>query len=182
MPRTRTKTAPPTGAPQGDVAQLATMTDLSKDHVRAVTDAVNPLIADALALYVKLKNYHWHLSGPRFRDFHLMFDEFAAAVLESVDVMAERVRRVGGTTLRSIGHVSQLQTIADDNDTFVPADEMIRRLLTDEESMAEHIRKAIETCEDAEDGTTANELEEILDEIERQKWFLSSIAQGSGEG
>ena len=139
---------------------------------------MNPLIADALALYVKLKNFHWHLSGVHFRDFHLMFDEFATNVLATVDIMAERVRRVGGTTLRSISHVSALQTIGDDNDEYVLPDEMITRLLGDEEHIAEHIRAAIEVCTDNKDEPTANRLEEILDEIERQKWFLFEISQG----
>src|SRR3989442_6854289 len=90
---------------------LATVTDLSPQEARAVTEAVNPLIADAFALYVKTKNFHWHLYGSHFQDYHLLFDEHAEAILESIDVMAERVRRVGGTTIRSIGHVGQLQTI-----------------------------------------------------------------------
>src|SRR5213593_1321309 len=115
--------------------QLTTPTDLKPDDVRAVTEAVNPLIADAIALYVKTKNFHWHLAGPRFRDYHLLFDEQAAPILESVDVLAERVRKVGGTTIRSIGHIARLQTIADDNEEFVPAAEMIRRLLRDNRQM-----------------------------------------------
>src|SRR5437763_9996350 len=88
-------------------AQLATLTDLTSQETRAVTEAVNPLIADAFALYVKTKNFHWHLYGSHFRDYHLLFDEHAEAILEAIDVMAERVRRVGGTTIRSIGHVGQ---------------------------------------------------------------------------
>ena len=112
-------------------ASLATVTDLSKEETQAITEALNPLIADALTLYVKLKNFHWHLSGSHFRDYHLLFDEQADRVVASIDLMAERVRRVGGTTLRSIGHISQLQTIPDDNDEFVPSGEMIRRLIED---------------------------------------------------
>lgn len=165
---------------QGVPTQLATRTDLTAEQSKAVADAVNPLIADAIAFWVKLKNYHWHLSGIHFRDFHLMFDEFAETVLASVDIMAERVRRVGGTTVRSIGHVASLQTIPDDDEPFVDSLDMIRRLLEDEERMAESIRKAIESCEDAKDEPTANRLEEVLDEIERQKWFLFEIAQGNG--
>src|SRR2546430_17239566 len=100
--------------------QLATPTDLKPDDVRAIADAVNPLIADAFALYVKTKNFHWHLAGPRFRDYHLLFDEQAGAILESIDALAERVRELGGTTIRSIGHIGRLQTITDDDDDFVP--------------------------------------------------------------
>ncbi len=158
--------------------RLATRTDLSPDQTRAVTEVVNPLIADALALYVKLKNFHWHLSGVHFRDFHLMCDELASNVLATVDIMAERVRRVGGTTIRSISHVSALQTIGDDNDEYVAPNEMIKRLLGDEEHVAERIRAAIEVCTDNKDEPTANRLEEILDEIERQKWFLFEISLG----
>ncbi|GAC1404399.1 MAG: hypothetical protein NVSMB56_18990 [Pyrinomonadaceae bacterium] len=111
--------------------QLATPTDLKPKEVKAVVEAVNPLIADSFALYVKTKNFHWHLSGSHFRDYHLLFDEQADAIFESIDILAERMRRIGGTTLRSISHISQLQTIEDDNDEFVPPDQMIRRLLDD---------------------------------------------------
>jgi len=106
-------------------AQLATKTDLSSQEVKAITEAVNPLIGDAFALYVKTKNFHWHLYGSHFRDYHLLFDEHADAILESIDTMAERVRRVGGTTIRSISHIGQLQTIKDDNSEVVPAGEIM---------------------------------------------------------
>src|SRR5689334_22639733 len=101
--------------------QLATSTDLKSDDVRIIAQTVNPLVADAIALYVKTKNFHWHLTGPYFRDYHLLFDEQAAAILESVDVLAERVRKIGGTTLHSIGEIGRLQTISDDNDEIVPS-------------------------------------------------------------
>src|SRR5437868_9463054 len=106
-------------------SQLATPTDLAPEDVRAVVEAVNPLIADAFALYVKTKNFHWHLAGSHFRDFHLLFDEQADALFASVDVLAERVRRIGGTTIRSISHISQLQTIPDDNEDLVAPPEMV---------------------------------------------------------
>ena len=99
--QTQTRSMTPVPAP------LATVTDLSKEQIQAITEALNPLIADAFTLYVKLKNFHWHLSGSHFRDFHLLFDEQADRVLASTDLMAERVRRVGGTTIRSISHISQ---------------------------------------------------------------------------
>jgi len=156
---------------------LATATDLQPDDTRAVADAVNPLIADAFALYVKTKNFHWHLSGPRFRDYHLLFDEHAAVILDSIDVLAERVRKIGGVTLRSIGHISQLQTIPDDNETSVPAMEMIRRLLADNRRMAESQRAAIEVCDRHRDTPTGNLLQEILDQTERRIWFLFEISQ-----
>src|SRR5919202_1165463 len=110
----KSPTAPP---------QLATPTDLQPGEVQAVCSAVNPLIADAIALYVKTKNYHWHISGSHFRDYHLLLDEQAEPILESVDTMAERVRRIGGTTIRSISRVSRLQTIEDDDEQFVPPEQ-----------------------------------------------------------
>jgi starvation-inducible DNA-binding protein len=157
--------------------QLATTTDLKAEDVRAVTEAVNPLVADAFALYVKTKNFHWHLAGPRFRDYHLLFDEQAAAILESIDVLAERIRKVGGPTIRSIGHIGQLQTIKDDNDEFVPTSEMIRRLLADNRQMAEQQRAAIEVCDEHDDTPTGNVLQEILDQTERRIWFLFELSQ-----
>src|SRR5437870_9924224 len=116
--------------------QLATPTDLSADAVEAVTQAINPIIADAFALYVKVKNFHWHLAGSHFRDYHLLFDEQAEGILAAIDPLAERIRKLGGTTMRSIGHIAQAQTIADDNDEFVPAGEMVQRLLADNRQLA----------------------------------------------
>ena len=100
--------------------QLATPTDLKPAEVRAVVEAVNPLVADAFALYVKTKNFHWHMASSHYRDFHLLLDEQAASILDSIDPLAERVRRIGGTTIRSISHIAQLQTIDDENHDFVP--------------------------------------------------------------
>ena len=159
-------------------AQLATVTDLTPQEAQAITEAVNPLIADAFALYVKTKNFHWHLAGSHFRDYHLLFDEQADAIFESIDIMAERVRRVGGTTIRSISHIGQLQTIEDDNADFVPAGEMVKRLMEDNEHIAKNIRDAIEVCDKNRDSATSNELQQILDETERRKWFLFEIMQG----
>src|SRR5256885_17244866 len=124
--------------------QLRTPTDLKPEDVRAIADAVNPLIADAFALYVKTKNFHWHLAGPRFRDYHLLFDEQAGAILESIDALAERVRKLGGTTVRSIGHIGRLPTIEDDDDEFVPTSEMIQRLLADNRRIADQQRRAVQ--------------------------------------
>jgi starvation-inducible DNA-binding protein len=159
-------------------AQLATVTDLTPQEAQAVTEAVNPLIADAFALYVKTKNFHWHLAGSHFRDYHLLFDEHADAIFASIDIMAERVRRVGGTTIRSISHIGQLQTIEDDNADFVPAGEMVKRLMEDNEHIAKMIRDAIAVCDKNRDSATSNELQQILDETERRKWFLFEIMQG----
>src|SRR5436309_10766944 len=107
---------------------LATVTDLSPQEARAVTEAVNPLIADSFALYVKTKNFHWHLFGSHFRDYHFLFDEQAEQILASIDDLAERVRKIGDTTIRSISHIAQLQSIEDNNAELVPPDEMLREL------------------------------------------------------
>ncbi len=165
----RTYPAPP---------QLATPTDLAPEDVRAVVEAVNPLIADAFALYVKTKNFHWHLSGSHFRDYHLLFDEQADTLLAGIDPLAERVRKIGGTTMRSIGHIGQTQTIADDNEEFVAPGEMIQRLLADNRHIAAAQRAAIDVCDDHHDTPTGNLLQEILDETERRIWFLFEVAQG----
>ena len=159
--------------------ELATKTDLSPQETKAVTEAVNPLIADAFALYVKTKNFHWHLYGSHFRDYHVLLDEQADAIFESIDIMAERVRRVGGTTIRSISHIGQLQTIEDDNKAEVPPGEMIRILMEDNGHIAKMVRNAITVCEDNRDTPTSNLLQDILDKTERRKWFLYEIVQGS---
>lgn len=173
--KTQTKTFPPAKA-------LATpTTEMTADQVQAVTEAINPLIADSFALYVKTKNFHWHLSGPKFRDLHLLFDEQAESILGSIDPMAERIRRISGTTIRSIGHISKLQTIQDDNEDFVPAEQMVKRLLHDHEHIAQAQRAAIDVCEENEDPVTSNVLQEILDETQRRMWFLFEISQGFTE-
>jgi starvation-inducible DNA-binding protein len=159
--------------------ELATPTDLLAEAVEAIASAVNPLIADAFALYAKTKNFHWHLAGPHFRDYHLLFDEQAAAILDSIDILAERVRRIGGTTIRSVSHISRLQTIEDDNDDFVPAGEMIQRLLADNRHIAEQQRAAIAVCDERGDTPTGNVLQEILDQTERRIWFLYEVSQGA---
>jgi starvation-inducible DNA-binding protein len=158
--------------------QLATRTDLTQDEVKAITGALNPLVADAFALYVKTKNFHWHLSGSHFRDYHLLFDEHADAIFGAIDILAERVRRVGGTTIRSISHISQLQTINDDNDEFVAPGDMVRRLMDDNAHLAKAQRAAHEVCEKNRDVATASELEIIIDQTERRTWFLFEVAQG----
>jgi starvation-inducible DNA-binding protein len=158
-------------------SKLATMTDLTPAEAQAVTTALNPLIADAFALYLKTKNFHWHLYGPHFRDLHLLFDEHAEAILGSTDILAERVRRIGGTTIRSISHVLELQTIEDDNNDTVPPLEMVRRLMEDNAHIAKMIRNAISVCDKNRDTPSGNLLQEILDETERRKWFLFEIIQ-----
>ncbi len=119
-------------------------------------------VADAFALYVKTKNFHWHLSGPHFRDYHLLFDEQADQIFAMIDVLAERVRKVGGITIHSISHISQLQNIKDDNDPFVEPKEMLRRLLEDNKNLASRMLSAHQVCDDNQDVATASFLEALL--------------------
>jgi starvation-inducible DNA-binding protein len=161
-----------------DVRHLAPPTGFSRDEVQAIAAAVNLVLADALSLYIKTKNYHWHLAGSHFRDYHLLFDEHADQILGSVDILAERVRRIGGTTIRSIGHISRLQTLEDDDDAFVPAGEMVRRLMEDNRRLVELQRAAHEVCGRSRDVATTSELESIIDATERRTWFLFEIYQG----
>ncbi|MBO0862370.1 MAG: DNA starvation/stationary phase protection protein [Chloracidobacterium sp.] len=158
--------------------ELATPTDLKPDEARSIVEALNPLIADAFALYTKTKNFHWHIASSHFRDYHLLLDEQAGSILDSIDPLAERVRRIGGTTIRSIAHIHQLQTIADDNHDYVPPDKMIQELIKDNLQMAEQQRAAIEICDKNRDSVTSNTLQEILNETEKRIWFLYEISTG----
>lgn len=167
---TRTNTYPPP-------SHLATPTDLTPHEARAVTEAVNPLIADAFALYVKTKNYHWHLYGPHFNDYHRLFDEQAEDILGSIDEMAERIRKIGGTTIRSIAHICQLQTLEDDDEALVSPEMMVKRLAEDNSKMAIAIHEAITLCDRNRDAATSNLLQEVLDKTDRRKWFLFETMQ-----
>jgi len=158
--------------------QLATPTDLTAEQVQAVAEAINPLIADAFALYVKTKNFHWHLASSHFRDYHLLFDEQATSILESIDPLAERARKIGRTTIRSIGQIGQLQSIDDNDQPFVSPEDMIRELLDDNRHIAERQRAAIDVCDNNHDKPTGNLLQDILDETERRIWFLFETSTG----
>ncbi len=157
---------------------LATLTDLKSEEAQAVTEAINPLIADTFALYAKAKNYHWHVAGSHFRGYHKLFGKHADAMLESVDILAERVRSIGGTTLRSISHISQLQTIEDDNNDHVQAGEMARRLMEDNKRLAQMQRAAHGVCVRCHDVATASLLEKFIDQTERRTWNLFEVVQG----
>ena len=159
---TRHKTAP----------ALDTPTDLSEEAVRELSAKLNAILADAFALYVKTKNFHWHVSGPHFRDYHLLLDEQGEQIFASTDEIAERVRKIGGTTLRSIGHIGELQTIKDNNADFVPAHEMLRELMNDNKFVAASMREAHELADKHEDAATAGLLETFIDAAERRTWFL----------
>jgi starvation-inducible DNA-binding protein len=163
-----------TGVPR----QLATPTDLASADVAAIVEALNGLVADSFALYIKTKNFHWHLSGVHFRDLHLLFDEQADPIFLSIDLLAERARRIGGTTIRSVGHVARLTSIADDDDAFVEPVEMVRRLREDNSRVVEAMRRAHEICDEGKDIATASILENLIDEAERRVWFLYEVEQG----
>jgi starvation-inducible DNA-binding protein len=168
---------------QKAVPPLDTPTDLSEDAVKAVSEALNIILADSYALYLKTKNFHWHVSGPHFRDYHLLFDEQAEAIIENSDDVAERVRKIGGTTLRSIGQISRLQTIKDNEEEFVPPSEMLRELMNDNKKIVEFMRKAHEIADEHEDVATASLIEVWIDQAEKRTWFLfeaSRAADNSG--
>jgi starvation-inducible DNA-binding protein len=152
--------------------KLATPNDLSKKERQAVPGVINPLVADAFALFVKTKNFHWHMSGSHYRDYHLLLDEQATQIYAMIDVLAERVRKMGGLTIRSIDHIKSLQRIRDDNETFLQPKEMLKRLLEDNKEFAEHLRAAHKVCDDNNDIATASILEVQIDETERRIWFL----------
>lgn len=156
---------------------LATPTTLGKQIGHVLSEAINPLVADAFALYVKTKNFHWHLSGPHFRDYHLLFDEQADQIFAMIDVLAERVRKLGGLTVRSIGEISKLQRIKDDDASFVSASDMVKRLMEDNKQLAANMRKAHKACEEIKDFGTTSILEVLIDETERRTWFLFEIHQ-----
>jgi starvation-inducible DNA-binding protein len=160
-------------------AALDTPTDLDSDAVAAVSEALNGLLADSYALYLKTKNFHWHVSGPHFRDYHLLFDEQAADILGVTDDMAERVRKIGGTTLRSIGHIAQLQTIVDNEADFVPPGVMLKELMADNKKVAERMRKAHEVADEHDDIATASLIENWIDQTEKRTWFLFEAARGA---
>lgn len=160
--------------------QLDTPTDLTTDEREAIAAAVNPIIADAFALYVKTKSFHWHLASSHFRDYHLMFDEQAESIFACIDVLAERLRKIGCTTMRSIGDISHTQTLQDDNNDFVPAEAMISRLLADNLQVAKALREAIELTEEKRDTPTSNLLQEVLDQTERRIWFLFETNADTG--
>ena len=139
--------------------ELATPTDLTPEEAGQVVDTVNTLVADAFALFVKTKSFHWHVASSHYRDYHLLFEEQAQSILDSIDPLAERLRRIGGLTIRSVGHIGQLQSIEDQNRDFVPPDEMIEELLRDNSQMARQMRDAIDICEENRDTPTANLLQ-----------------------
>jgi starvation-inducible DNA-binding protein len=174
-PRTSAKAATgeaASGPRRGTASALDTPTDLSQGAIAAVSEALNGVLADAFALYLKTKNFHWHVSGPHFRDYHLMFEEQAAEIIGVTDDIAERVRKIGGTTLRSIGHIGKLQHIADNDAPFVSAADMLRELIADNKAMVASLRAAHDVADEHDDVATESLLENIIDATEKRVWFL----------
>jgi len=153
-------------------APMLTPTDLGSATTKDVSAALNLLLADVFALYLKTKNFHWHLSGPHFRDYHLLLDEHAAQLLAMTDELAERVRKIGGLTIRSIGHIARLQRIPDNDADYVEPSDMLSELRDDNKTLAERMREAHNVCDEHRDLASASLIENWLDETERRVWFL----------
>src|ERR1700758_1054140 len=153
-------------------AQLATPTDLTPNAVRDLAGALNILVADMFGLYLKTKNFHWHVSGPHFRDYHLLLDEQGEQIFATTDAIAERVRKIGGTTLRSIGQIGRLQRVLDNDAEFVTPLDMLAELRDDNRQLAANLREAHAICDKHEDVASASLIENWIDEAERRTWFL----------
>jgi starvation-inducible DNA-binding protein len=153
-------------------------TDLNREGVAEITTALRQLLADAFALYLKTKNFHWHMTGQHFRDYHLLLDEHAEQIFAMTDDIAERARKIGGTTLRSISDISRHQRLKDNNDERVGPKEMLVELNADNQALTRYFRSAHETCEKYNDVATASMIEVWIDQTERRTWFLSEIVQG----
>ena len=158
-------------------APLQTPTDLTSTATRDVSAGLNLLLADTFALYVKTKNFHWHMSGPHFRDYHLLLDEQGDQIFAITDPIAERVRKVGGTTLRSIGHIGRLQRVSDNDAEYVTPLDMLAELREDNKQLAAHMRETHALCEEHGDIASASLLEVWIDEAERRVWFLFEASQ-----
>jgi starvation-inducible DNA-binding protein len=153
-------------------APLDTPTDLKADATRDISAAMNGILADVFGLYLKTKNFHWHMSGPHFRDYHVLLDEQSDQIYAMTDPIAERVRKVGGTTLRSIGHIARLQRISDNDADYVEPSDMLAELREDNKTLSARLRQAHDVCDEYHDIATASLIEVWIDETERRTWFL----------
>lgn len=163
--------------PQDD--SLMTPTDLKPRETKDIAVAMNGILADVFALYLKTKNFHWHMSGPHFRDYHVMLDEQSDQLFEMTDPIAERIRKVGGTTLRSIGHISSLQRIKDNDTAYVSPAAMLSELCDDNKMLGGHLREVHEVCDEQRDIASASLIENWIDETERRTWFLFESSRPS---
>src|SRR5476649_1756003 len=164
-------------------SRLATQSDLSGNAIPEIAEALNGLVADSYALYTKTKNFHWHVSGPHFRDYHLLFDDQAAEIFATVDDLAERVRKLGAKTIHSIGEIAKLQTIKDNNKDYVSPADMLTELMNDNKLVIKRMRAAHEIADKHDDVATASILENFIDAAEKRNWFLFEASRtGSGGG
>jgi starvation-inducible DNA-binding protein len=153
-------------------APLSTPSDLEPQSVRDITGALNALLADVFCLYIKTKNFHWHMSGPHFRDFHLLLDDHADQLFAMTDDIAERVRKIGGTTIRSMGHLCRLQRLSDNDADFVTPEDMLSELRENEKALILSMRATHTLCDEGGDVATASVLENWIDQAQRRSWFL----------
>ena len=153
-------------------APLATPSDIDPKSVKDISGALNALLADVFSLYLKTKNFHWHMSGPHFRDYHLLLDDHGDQIFAMTDDIAERVRKIGGTTIRSIGHIARLQRIPDNDADYVDPADMLSELREDEKALVLRMLAAHAVCDDAGDVATASLLENWIDQGQRRIWFL----------
>ena len=160
-------------------ADLKTPTDLKSNETKSVAQALNAALADSYALYLKTKNFHWHVSGPHFRDYHLMFDEQATQILGTTDAIAERVRKTGNTTLRSIGDIARHQTVKDNDADFVNASDMLKELRDDNLALVESFRAVKEAATQAGDNATEGIVDDWTDQAEQRAWFLFEAGRGA---
>jgi starvation-inducible DNA-binding protein len=163
-------------------AALNTPSDLSSEATQTLAERINRLVADAYVLYVKTKNFHWHVSGPNFRDFHEMLDEQSEQILESIDPLAERVRKLGQPTLKSLAQILQLASLAENQKEFVSPYEMLVELMNDNVAVARSMRNAHGLCDDWGDVATSSLIEQYIDETEKRTWFLFEAARAADEG
>jgi starvation-inducible DNA-binding protein len=163
-------------------APLQVPTDLESNAVRDVSAALNVLLADTFALYVKTKNFHWHVSGPHFRDYHLLFDEQGDQLFAMTDDIAERVRKIGGTTIRSIGQIARLQRVEDNDADFVDPYDMLAELRDDNKDLTARMRELHDMCDEYRDVATASLIENWIDQAERRHWFLYEASRSDRRG
>jgi starvation-inducible DNA-binding protein len=161
---------------------LGTPTDLSAAATRDLSAAMNAILADVYALYLKSKNFHWHLSGPHFRDYHLLFDEQADQIFAMADPIAERIRKLGGSTIRSIGHIARLQRVLDNDAEYVEPSDMLAELREDNKALTTRLREAHDLCDEHRDIATASLIEVWIDETERRTWFLHEAGRHGDSG
>jgi len=161
-------------------SQERAQSDFSPEAVEQVSMALNTLLADAFGLYVKTKNFHWHLEGPHFRDYHLLLDEQSDQIFAMTDPLAERVRKVGGRTLTSLGQMARLERIADNDEEHVEAGAMLQELQQDNRALAGHLREAHEVCDEHQDFASTSLIENWIDETERRAWFLYEATRSHG--